>query len=593
MEDLDNNVTSLTASHDANSRCCYVSPHLKPVRAGRTVQATFDRGSDASTNHTHGTDPGVAVWIGDVTVGSTPTGSFDRLSSAMSSATGGIFSASSPDGASALRTESSRSSAGDLDWKPLFLDEPPDMAPRDTLLPRGMAVTVLGPVLRAPGLDQALLDNPNGAKDRVYWESFFIVFPVFCGYATLFGLQHEVLLKLQGSGDTSRISYDFSSAVSCLYVWNFICRVGHNVFFAGLSPRGRVFLSMVLMMLSTLIVGVLILKLEFHSLYWVVLAYSLGGMSIGSFESNILNCLTPLGHSTKRVAITAIPAGINLVLVGGYFAMGPPCNVPATDIYLATALMIFCGILVMAAKIPKCTPPNPGSTARSRLGTLASDAKQFNRWFPQFWLISLASTIDMMTLAAFAPGVLPYIYDKETVTITTGVVLRTNLYLVLVNAFSMAGSVTGRCVSYRLKYRHPMTYSIFTITGVALILMFVPALVPLGLFLVQAGDGLIYGTICKYIDTSVPKQFNLIAISFWLFVGDIGSIIGSNLIYSIKIREGVCEDGPPQNVHALHGMSVGIVTRPGMGQVIEFKADPALSFLEDLRWDLQVEGDAL
>lgn len=575
MEDLYSNVKSLAvasapqnwlaAPHDASPRCCYASPTLKPVRAGGAVQATFDRGADASTGHTHGTDLGVhaswdvmAVGIGDVTVGAAPTSSSDLMPSAMSPATGGMFSASSPDSASVVRgsiakqlfcgspcgatslgsPESSRSSACDPDWKPLFHDDLPDMPPRATLLPRGVAVTVLGPVLCAPGLDHALLDRPGGTRDRIYWESFFIVLPVFCGYATLFGLQHEVLLKLRGSGDTSRISYDFSSAVSCLYVWNFICRVGHNVFFACLSPRGRVFLSMALMMLSTLIVGVLILKLEFHSLSWVVLAYSLGGMSIGSFESNILNCLTPLGHSTKRIAITAIPAGINLVLVGGYFSMGPPCNVPATDIYLATALMIFCGILVMATKIPKCSSPTPGSTARSRFGTLASDAKQFTRWFPQFWLISLASTIDMMSLAAFAPGVLPYIYDKETVTITTGVVLRTNLFLVLVNTFSMAGSVTGRCVSYRLKYRHPMTYCVFTVAGVAMILMFVPALVPLGLFLVQAGDGLIYGTICKYIDTSVPKQFNLIAISFWLFVGDIGSIIGSNLIYSIKIWAG-------------------------------------------------------
>ncbi len=50
-----------------------------------------------------------------------------------------------------------------------------------------------------------------------------------------------------------------------------------------------------------------------------------------------------------------------------------------------------------------------------------------------------------------------------------------------------------------------------------LIVLKMPLLAPLGTFIVMLGDGLIYGSISKYIDAKIPKEFNLVAISFWLF----------------------------------------------------------------------------
>ena len=48
------------------------------------------------------------------------------------------------------------------------------------------------------------------------------------------------------------------------------------------------------------------------------------------------------------------------------------------------------------------------------------------------------------------------------------------------------------------------------------------------------GDGLIYGTISRHIDFVIPKVFDLVAISYWLFVGDLGSILGSNLLCYVR-----------------------------------------------------------
>ena len=43
-------------------------------------------------------------------------------------------------------------------------------------------------------------------------------------------------------------------------------------------------------------------------------------------------------------------------------------------------------------------------------------------------------------------------------------------------------------------------------------------------------DGLVYGTVCRFIDNFVPMKFNMIAITAWLVMGDLGSLVGGNMI---------------------------------------------------------------
>lgn len=88
-----------------------------------------------------------------------------------------------------------------------------------------------------------------------------------------------------------------------------------------------------------LVMSVVILSLKCHNLCWVILSYSLGGTALGSFESNLLNCLTPFGHRTKSFAILGIPLGVNSILIGGFFFMGPPLELPVTAIFASVALM--------------------------------------------------------------------------------------------------------------------------------------------------------------------------------------------------------------------------------------------------------------
>lgn len=194
----------------------------------------------------------------------------------------------------------------------------------------------------------------------MYWESFFVNMLMFCGYAALFVLQHEIKSKF-GISDSDIIrSRQFGVAVSFLDIFNLIFRFWHNLIFGFVGPRGRTFVSTMAMMSSMLIIAVRICILDSYYMGLVVLSYALGGVAIVSFEANFLCCLTHLGHATKHVAITAIPVGITGVLVGGFFAMGPPLNVPAVGIYLVVAFSFFCGMVLFATRIPLSRPSLQG-----------------------------------------------------------------------------------------------------------------------------------------------------------------------------------------------------------------------------------------
>mmetsp|Transcript_61957 Transcript_61957/g.175982 ORF Transcript_61957/g.175982 Transcript_61957/m.175982 type:complete len:542 (-) Transcript_61957:207-1832(-) len=375
--------------------------------------------------------------------------------------------------------------------------------------------------------------------DRVYWESFFVILPIFCGYATLFGLQHEIKARLRIADDSSEDSHSFGFATSLLYVFNLIFRFGHGVFFGCFTPRQRVFLSIFCMAAALIVVAVPIMILGQCFFRWVALAYALGGVAVGCFESNFLFCLTPFGHKTKRVAITAIPVGVSLVLVGGFLVMGPPLYASATAIYLTVASLVLSGAVVMMLRIPRM-PAESGQVAgaegfqRSGARQLAADIWRWRAWLPQFWHYPSAFVIDQLALSACVPGVALFMYNQPAVILTRGWVVPTKSFFAMFNTCGMLGGLTGRWLGYRVRPRHPLVYTLLTAVGVTIILMHVPRLAPLGAYCVCLGDGLIYGTTSRYIDTSVPREFNLTAISFWLFIGDFGSVTGSNLISYIR-----------------------------------------------------------
>merc|ERR1712232_72476 len=166
--------------------------------------------------------------------------------------------------------------------------------------------------------------------------------------------------------------------------------------------------------------------------------------------------------------------------------------------------------------------------------TTSKRSFRWRAWLPQFWHFPIAFFVDMLCLAAFCPGVVLFMYDENTVEVALGYVVKTDSFLAVFNTFSMLGGITGRWLSYRLRSRHPLMYNPLSLAGIALILLRQPLVAPFGVFLVQLGDGLIYGTISRDVDARIPKDFNLAAISYWLILGDLGGVAGSNLIAYIR-----------------------------------------------------------
>jgi hypothetical protein len=371
-------------------------------------------------------------------------------------------------------------------------------------------------------------DDSNLTDTRVYWEAFFVNMSMFCGYAALFGLQREIKVQF-GINDADVIrSREFGVAVSFLYIFNLIFRFSHNIVFGFMGPAGRAYIAMMSMILAMSIIVGPIFTFESLHMGWVTLAYALGGVAVGTFEGNFLCCLTPLGSKTKHVAITAIPPGVTSVLVGGFFAMGPPLNTSAKTVYCVVALFVLAGMFLFALRIPHRNVQSPG------VKQLMQDAREWRNWLPLIWHLPAATAIDMFTLSGFSPGVALYIYDARTVTLLPGLTLPTNSFFAIFNTFNMCGGLCGRILSYHVKPRHPLFYTMLNICGASLLLTKIPILAPLSTFIVMLGDGLIYGSIARRIDSTVPQRYNLVAISFWLFVGDFGSVLGSNLISYIR-----------------------------------------------------------
>lgn len=81
---------------------------------------------------------------------------------------------------------------------------------------------------------------------------------------------------------------------------------------------------------------------------------------------------------------------------------------------------------------------------------------------------------------------------------------------------------------------NPFLFLLFSIGGIVIGLLDITILVPLTALGVSFANGSLYTQSNRKIDRDVPEKYNLVSLSFWLFVGDIGSVLGSNMISFIS-----------------------------------------------------------
>jgi len=378
---------------------------------------------------------------------------------------------------------------------------------------------------KATGDELSHLQNPDG---RVYYQIFFVVMPIFCGYAALFSLQEKVMEAMYGVG--AQEPHIFGVACSMLYLGNLFFRLGHNVVFGFLTSRMRVVLSMTSMALSMWTVFSIFVWFRDPSYVWMVfLGYGFGGLAIGTFESNVLSIITPLGKDTKLWAIIAIPVGINVVNIGGFVVLGfwDWLDDNPEAIHMCVLIYTLFGVVVLYATLwDKCQ----ATTSFSIKEFLVA----FTFWREWIGIIKwncVAMMVDMFCVSLFSPGVILYIYSGDCVQFTiSGFIMNSFWFVALYNTFFFIGDTLSRKIFYKVRLINPFLFLIFSAVGIFMGLLDVTILVPLTALGVSFANGSLYTQTARLIDKEVPEKFNLVSLSFWLFVGDIGSVTGSNLI---------------------------------------------------------------
>eukprot|EP00011_Vannellida_sp_DIVA3-517-6-12_P007473 CAMPEP_0114626266 /NCGR_PEP_ID=MMETSP0168-20121206/11691_1 /TAXON_ID=95228 ORGANISM="Vannella sp., Strain DIVA3 517/6/12" /NCGR_SAMPLE_ID=MMETSP0168 /ASSEMBLY_ACC=CAM_ASM_000044 /LENGTH=427 /DNA_ID=CAMNT_0001837561 /DNA_START=10 /DNA_END=1290 /DNA_ORIENTATION=- len=363
--------------------------------------------------------------------------------------------------------------------------------------------------------------NPNNVK---YYEIFFVVLPVFMGYAALFSQQDQVLYAVYGAGASEPTVFSFG--ISMLYMGNLVFRLGHNVLFAFCGPRYRVIISMTSMTLSMLTICTIFWGLPHVGLVYV--GYGLGGLAIGTFEANVLSMVTVLGKDTKLWAIVAIPVGINIVNIGAYalLEVWPWLYDNPWAIQFTCAVSCMCGLAVLFIRIWRiCAALRPAMTLKEFVYAF----KAYKQWMWAIRWHSLALFFDMFCVSLFSPGVILYIYSGSCVPYSVlGFDMSRDWFVCLYNTFFFAGDTSSRKIFYLVRIINPMFFLILSVIGVVCGLSDITLIVPMCAFLVAFANGSIYTQANRLIDHEVDDQYNLIALSFWLFLGDCGSVLGSN-----------------------------------------------------------------
>ena len=386
-------------------------------------------------------------------------------------------------------------------------------------------------------INSPLLYSPK-TEHRKLRYAFFTMFPMFMGYAAMVTMQDNIKERLHIGDNGSSGSYEFSFATSLLYLGNLVFRLLHNVIFCFARPRHRVGIAYVCMTLATGMLGVVYYLLDSKNIAFVYVAYVLGGVAIGTFESNLISVITPLGHKTKVWAQLGIPIGFNGVSVGAFllFALYPGNLKLQCGVYLFIAVANLLGLVFFYACIPDIT----FESSHKSFGVFVEDMKKFRSWAPKIAFHSVALAIDMFAVS-FCAAIQLYIYDMAHIPLylhATSTIPK-NAFRAWFNCCSLLGDATGRKLAYYThRHYHPFLFLVATVTGTALVLSKTALVAPLGMMLVMFANGSIYAHTTKYVDDLVGHEYNLISLSAWLFVGDIGSFSGSNLVNVVRVALG-------------------------------------------------------
>ncbi|KAL0223797.1 hypothetical protein P9112_003187 [Eukaryota sp. TZLM1-RC] len=369
-------------------------------------------------------------------------------------------------------------------------------------------------------MDEPLLTSKlKISNERSYFEFFFATLACFACYASLFFFQDKVSKKCDIDHGNASLGF----AISLLSLGNLVFRLGHNLFFAFLKPRGRLFLAMTVM---AIVEGLLFSIFYFADkmyVWQVGVIYGLGGVGIGTFEANILNTTSAYGKKAKSMSVLAIPFGIASITVISKPIMKWFGWIWPTYMYAYVGSLQVIGVLLLVLRVPAKSLARQGTSSRHFFLYIS----EWRQWFPVVFPWAMTFGFNMMSVSMFSPGIELYVFnDTDFPTVPVNVfnlvtfTIPNHYYFSLFSFLFMIGDSSSRKIFQKSKFKHPYSFLIFTIPGIIFGLSKVPGLVLATAFLVSFGNGGIYVSSSKAIDSKLDSKYNGIAYSVWLFLAD-------------------------------------------------------------------------
>lgn len=383
------------------------------------------------------------------------------------------------------------------------------------------------------GETQEKVDIPD--RQKTYKSAFFITLPVYIGYACCFSLQRKlsIVFGLTNGVTGTRLSFIYGIGTSFVYFFNLIFRVlGHNLFFGSFHPRDRVLISLLSQFIGMLLLAYFSLQNTTQNIIWVFISYSFAGICIGTFEPNMLNIVNNLG-STRIYVLLAMPCGCSCITILGFCLM--TFGFPYQLFYIFTIIFCTISIILYYSTIYKASKSNEVQIEnRQRMFNFHSfynDLLKIQEWFPKIGLHCLCTFINNILVSLFIPGCTLFEYSKRiTYRFIGNITIKNEIFMLLFNCGSFLGNFCSMKIMNKKRIISPFLFNIMGVFGVILNLSLIPEIAPLSSFLLMSANGGIACQSSKLIGKLFTENYHLTATSSFLFFGDFGSMIGSNLI---------------------------------------------------------------
>lgn len=370
----------------------------------------------------------------------------------------------------------------------------------------------------------------EGCAPVTKWYMLLVMLSVYQGYASMVGPLQAAYKYELGVKHGTAAAHVFTQAAVGVHYGKLIAKLGHNIFFACLSPRMRVIIAMILMFVGVLIPPLLVFTLEFHWVYSVLVSYMLSGLGLGIFAPTFMSVITPMGKATKSWAIVGCPAGFATINILGLSLSS--LKMPVVYIYWYIVACLPVGFYFFWKYAPH-------DKAEQRPANFRTSLRQGGSWMPPmvpFFLAAFFGHFAMENWPAifymFRPPKVP-LFDPHS----DQHLMDWGLFFAITYGFTFLGDAISRWIAMYMSTPSVKKRLVFLSFALALIVaglylesLAIAILIPLAIFMIFWGNGTIFGLTANHVDSHVPSEHNLADYSVASFIGDLGSILGGVLV---------------------------------------------------------------